>query len=41
MLFPAGKINAKSKNKIIYKKTIEGVCREYKGAHEFIANKVK
>ena len=33
-------MNARSKNKI-YKKIIEDVCREYKRAHEFIANKVK
>ena len=33
-------MNAKSKIKI-YKKIIEEVCREYKGVHEFIANKVK
>ena len=39
MLFPAGRINAESKIKI-YKKIIEEVYREYKGAHEFIANKV-
>ena len=40
MLFLAGRMNAKSKNKI-YKKIFEEVCREYEGAHEFIANKVK
>ena len=33
-------MNTKSKNEI-YKKIIEKVCREYKGAHEFIPNKVK
>ena len=40
MLFPAGRMNAKSKIKI-YKKIIEEVCREYEGAQEFITNKVK
>ena len=33
-------MNAKSKIKIC-KKIIEDVCRENKGANEFIANKVK
>ena len=33
-------MNSKSKNKI-YKEIIEEVCREYKGAQEFITNKVK
>ena len=40
MLFPAGRMNAKSKIKM-YKKIIEEVCREYNGAQEFIVNKVK
>ena len=40
MLFPAGRMNAKSKIRI-YKKIIEEVCREYEGAQEFISNKVK
>ena len=40
MLFPAGRMNAKSKIKI-YKKITEEVCREYNGAHEFIFNKAK
>ena len=40
MLFPAGRMNAKSKIKI-YKKIIEEVCRKYNGAQEFIVNKVK
>ena len=33
-------MNAKSKIRIC-KKIIEGVCREYEGAKEFITNKVK
>ena len=33
-------MNSKSKNKI-YKKIIEEVCKEYKGAKEFINNKIK
>ena len=33
-------MSAKSKIKIC-KNIIEGVCREYNGAHEFIVNKVK
>ena len=40
MLLPAGRMNVKTKSKI-YKKIIEEVCREYEGAHKFIANKVK
>ena len=40
VLFPAGRMNLKSKNKT-YKKIIEEVCRKYEGAQEFIANKVK
>ena len=40
MLFPAGRMNAKSKIRI-YKKIIEEVCREYEDAQEFISNKVK
>ena len=40
MLFPAGRMNAKSEIKI-YKKIIEEVCREYEGAQELITNKVK
>ena len=39
MLFPAGRMNTKSKIRI-YKKTIEEVCREYDGARGFITNKV-
>ena len=40
MLFSAGKMNSKSKNKI-YKKIIKEVCRKFEGTKEFIANKVK
>ena len=40
VLFLAGKMNSKSKNKI-YKNIIEEVCREYKGTKEFINNKIK
>ena len=40
MLFPAGRMNVKSKIRI-YKKIIEEICREYNGAHEFIVNKAK
>ena len=40
VLFLAGKVNSKSKNKI-YKKIIEEVCKEYKGAKEFNNNKIK
>ena len=40
LLFPAGKMNAKSKIKI-YSKILKEVCKEYEGAHEFISNKAK
>ena len=39
VLFLASKMNSKSKNKI-YKKIIEEVCKECKGAKEFINNKI-
>ena len=40
MLFPAGRMNAKSKIGI-YKKIVEEICREYEGAQEFITNRLK
>ena len=40
MIFSAGRMNSKSKNKIC-KKIIEEVCKENDGAQEFIADKVK
>ena len=38
-LLPAGRMNSKTKIKI-YKKVIEEVCKKYKGASEFISNKI-
>ena len=38
MLFPAGRMNAKSKIRI-YKKIIEEICREYDSAKESVTNK--
>ena len=40
MLFSAGRMNSKSKNKI-QNKIIDEVCKKYDGAQEFITNKVK
>ena len=40
VLFLAGKMNSKNKNKI-YKKIIEEVCNKYDSAKEFVNNRIK